>query len=355
MQSAGELTTEDKVLYYAAVGLFVLFAAGGIGLIKYWKPTARYSKFLRVLLGNVVICLCLCSFLFLVLEFYYRYLYDTTDSFAMTRTTARWFYRHYFTNNAGVRDDENYFSKRRPELERRISFIGDSFTVGHGVAEVEDRFANRVRSARIDKWEVHVWADAGRDTGTEIELIDQLAERGFEFDTVVLVYCLNDISDIVPEQKSIAERAAQAEPAQNFLCAHSLFINTYYFRIKARLTPEVTGYYAHLRSAYEGPVWNEQRRRLDKFREAVDSAGGRLLVVTFPFLHTLGDNYEYRAAHEKLRSFWAERNVPHLDLLDLFEQHRDETLTVNRYDAHPNDRAHALAAAAILDFLESEL
>jgi lysophospholipase L1-like esterase len=355
MQPAGELTFEDKLLYYAAVGLFILLAGAIFGLVRCWKPKARYAKFLRVLSGNVLTCLCLCTLLFLVLEFYYRYLYDATDSFAMTRTTARWFYRHYFVNNAEVRDDENYFSKRRPELERRISFIGDSFTVGHGVPEVEDRFANRVRAAHIDEWEIHVWADAGRDTGAEIELVKRLAERGFEFDTVVLVYCLNDISDIVPEQLRIAERVAQAEPERNFLCANSFLINTYYFRLKARLNPEVTGYYTHLRSAYEGHLWNEQRQRLDRFREACDAVGGRLLVVTFPFLHAMGDNYEFRAAHQKLRDFWSERSVPHLDLLDLFEQHRDETLTVNRYDAHPNERAHALAADAILEFLETNL
>jgi hypothetical protein len=39
--------------------------------------------------------------------------------------------------------------------------------------------------------------------------------------------------------------------------------------------------------------------------------------------------------------------VPVLDLRPVLESHAGEGLTVNRFDAHPNERAHALAAAAI--------
>jgi hypothetical protein len=74
-------------------------------------------------------------------------------------------------------------------------------------------------------------------------------------------------------------------------------------------------------------------------------------VVTFPFLQHLGPGYEFRAVHAQLGKFWQELGVPHLDLLDLYEAHRNERLTVNSHDAHPNVRAHALAAEAILDFV----
>jgi hypothetical protein len=74
-------------------------------------------------------------------------------------------------------------------------------------------------------------------------------------------------------------------------------------------------------------------------------------VLTFPFLQHLGPGYEFRAVHAKLGKFWQELGVPHLDLLDLYEAHRNETLMVNAHDAHPNARAHALAAEAISDFV----
>ena len=83
------------------------------------------------------------------------------------------------------------------------------------------------------------------------------------------------------------------------------------------------------------------------FRDLVQAHGGHLAVVTFPFLHALGPNYEYRFIHDKLDQLWRELHVPHLDLLSVFESLPPSQVTVNRYDAHPNEYANRLAAAAI--------
>ena len=78
-------------------------------------------------------------------------------------------------------------------------------------------------------------------------------------------------------------------------------------------------------------------------------------MITFPFLHALGANYEYRFVHEELDQFWKGLNVPHLDLLPLFGQSAPQQITVNRFDAHPNEYAHALAAGVIESFLVTQL
>ena len=43
-------------------------------------------------------------------------------------------------------------------------------------------------------------------------------------------------------------------------------------------------------------------------------------MVTFPFLHALGPNYEYQFVHEELDQFWRELKVPHLDLLEVYRE-----------------------------------
>jgi hypothetical protein len=78
-------------------------------------------------------------------------------------------------------------------------------------------------------------------------------------------------------------------------------------------------------------------------------------VVTFPFLQSLGDNYEYRPVHDELNRFWSALNVPQLDLLNTFTNLPREKTTVNRYDAHPNEFANALAAKAIESFLVEQM
>jgi hypothetical protein len=47
--------------------------------------------------------------------------------------------------------------------------------------------------------------------------------------------------------------------------------------------------------------------------------------------------------------------IPCLDLLPVLEPHASEKLTVNIFDAHPNERAHELAADAIADRLLGDL
>jgi hypothetical protein len=308
----------------------------------------------QIFVGNALVLLLLLSVVFLAGESYYRFVYDATDSFSQTRTSQRWFERHFEYNNAQVRDSENYVFNRRSNRPR-FTFIGDSFTAGHGIVDVENRFTNRIRQAKRGAWEIHTIADVGRDTGDEIKLIPSLLQYRYDFDHVVLVYCLNDINDIVPQSQRIVARSSQPEHRPGFLVEHSFLINTHYFRFKVRHDPEVIKYYYFVLAAYEGPIWQQQRERLEQFRDSCHNAGGRLSVVIFPFVHQLGPDNPYKATHEKLSRFWHELDVPCRDLLPAFEQHPGENFTVNRYDPHPNERAHAIAADAIQEFLESQL
>lgn len=75
-------------------------------------------------------------------------------------------------------------------------------------------------------------------------------------------------------------------------------------------------------------------------------------IGTFPFLHALGPNQEYQSVREKLDRLWLELGVPHLDLLPVFEGLPPRRVTVNRFDAHPNEYANQLAAAAIDPWLQ---
>ena len=81
---------------------------------------------------------------------------------------------------------------------------------------------------------------------------------------------------------------------------------------------EVREYFPSVATAYQGSTWYAQTRRLRQIANAVTSRGGRLAVVTFPFLHNLGPEYPFRDAHRSLAEFWRGEGVPHLDLLGTF-------------------------------------
>jgi lysophospholipase L1-like esterase len=295
--------------------------------------------------GNALVLLCLATPVLLAGETYFRFFCDTTDSLAYTRISERWVQRHWRVNCAGCRDNVEYSPALAPG-RRRISFVGDSFTAGHGIKDVEDRFPNRLRRAHPD-WEIHVLAAVGLDTGGELALMKKAFAKGYQVDQVVLVYCLNDVGDMLPPQADATARVVAELDNSGWLFRNSYMLNLWEHHYRASRDPYLGNYCAFVREAYGGALWERQRERLKAFRDLVQAHGGHLAVVTFPLLNALGPNYEYRFIHDKLDGLWQELGVPQLDLLPLYEGLPPSRLTVNRYDAHPNERANQLAAEAI--------
>jgi lysophospholipase L1-like esterase len=334
--------------------MFVAAPALSFGLLALFvrrlKRGKRPAGWARLVIGNALVFLCLATPLLLAGEAYFRFVYDTTDSLAYTRVSERWEQRHWRVNRAGCRDNVEYSPTLAPG-KRRISFVGDSFTAGHGIKEVEDRFPNRLRKAHPE-WEIQVLARVGLDTGDELALMQKVFRRGYQADIVVLVYCLNDIGDLMPAQAEATTRALEALDNGGWLLRNSYMLNLWYHHYKAARDPYLGNYSPFVREAYRTRLWAQQKERLKAFRDLVQAHGGRCAVVTFPFLHALGPKYEYQSVHEKLDRLWLELGVPHLDLLPVFEGLPPRRVTVNRFDAHPNEYANQLAAAALDQWLQ---
>jgi hypothetical protein len=75
-------------------------------------------------------------------------------------------------------------------------------------------------------------------------------------------------------------------------------LNLWYHHYKASRDPYLGNYCSFVREAYRGAIWEQQQERLKALRDLVQAHGGHLAVVTFPLLHALGPNYEYRFIHE---------------------------------------------------------
>jgi len=344
---------ENLVLVF----LLVVPGVSGWGLWRLYRRVYRReapNDWRRVLLGNLLLLSFLLSSVALGGEVYFRFLYDSTDSLLFSKVSQRWFNRYYRWNSANLRDTFDYSLRIAPG-RRRISFVGDSFTVGHGIKNVEDRFVNALRRGHPE-WEIHVLAMLGFNTGDEIDYLVKWINRGYQLDEVVLVYCLNDIGDLIPEECAAVSHANEDSRTGGWLRRNSYLVNTLYYRLKLRRDPALKGFYDYERAAYQdGPRWEQQKQRLTAFRNLVVSHGGRLAVVTFPFFHALGPDYPYEFVHRKLDQFWRDRSVPHLDLLSVYRDVPRERLIVNRYDAHPNEYANALAAPVIEKFLIEHL
>ncbi len=221
----------------------------------------------RLILGNALVLLCLVTPVLLAGETYFRFFYDTTDSLAYTRVSERWVQRHWHVNSAGCRDNVEYSPALEPG-RHRISFVGDSFTAGHGIKDVEDRFANRLRRAHPD-WEIHVLASVGLDTGGEVALMKKAFARGYQVDQVVLVYCLNDIGDLMPPQADVTGRVLAELDNSGWLFRDSYMLNLWHHHYTASRDPYLKDYCSFVREAYSGALWEQQKERLKAFRDLV--------------------------------------------------------------------------------------
>jgi lysophospholipase L1-like esterase len=284
-----------------------------------------------------------------VVELYFAIVYDQSDSFNMSNVSKHWFARHVRTNPEGFRDDKP-FLKEIPEGVRRVCFVGDSFTFGHGVNNAADRFSDRVGrrldSARPGTFLVSNIGSPGIHVQLVTNLVEKIVEQGYKIDLVVYTICLNDIEGYEPAIGGLQKRLDLYSP-KFFLFRETYFLNMLYFRVEQARLPDVRSYYSQLADSYRGTPWYGMRRKLDELREFCEDRQIDLRIVVFPFLHNLGPDYPFDAGHEKISEYCREAGLACLDLKSVLLPHVGEGLTVNRFDAHPNERANLLAAEAI--------
>jgi hypothetical protein len=344
----------NEILEYGFFLLLPCVCGGALLLLaRRLKQQPGPVRWGTLILGNALTLLLLFSLGLAAGEGYFRFAYDTTDSLDFTRVCQRWAARYWRLNTWHCRDDVEYALGIQPG-KRRLTFLGDSFTTGHGIKHLEDRFANRLRRAHPD-WEVHLLARNGFDTGDEIAGLREVLAAGYQLQDVVLVYCLNDVADLQPEYAQMLAQVTAEAARTGWLRRHSYLVDFLYCRYRAWRDPRLRDYYPFVRDAYRSSLWQQQKQRLRLLRDLVQSHGGRLFVVTFPFLHALGPAYPWQSVHDELDQLWRDLNVPHLDLLPCYTNYPPARLTINRFDAHPNEFANQLAAEAMDKFLSPRL
>ena len=211
---------------------------------------------------------------------------------------------------------------------------------------------NRIRRLHPD-WEVHAIAKPGLDTSTEVEIMHNLTvSNGYRLDQVVLIYNMNDIGEVMPGWVEGYKKMMADGFRKSWLCENSYFVNLYYHLWQLRRNSYLQKYFDEVEAAYKGPLWEIEKIGLTAFDNMTRIRGGRLLVVTLPFMD---ESWRFKSAHERLDNFWKEKGVPNLDLFSTFINVPPSKLVVNTHDAHPNEYAHALAAAAIDEFLKQEI
>lgn len=296
-------------------------------------------------------------FLLTLPELGFALFYDQTDSFSLTTASQRWFDLHVVTNEDGFRDDQPY-PDHVPDDAVHLCFAGDSFTFGHGVRDASHRFTNRIRQQLDQESPGRFIVSNTGLPGVDIRmlqdaLLPDLYKRDVPIDVLIYVFVPNDIEYLVERSGAFYQSISELQPGF-FLFRDTYFYNWLYFRWQGMRHPALQGYYAHLQDAYTGAPWQRMTERLEQLRETCREHDTELQIVVFPFLHRINGNPPFTVAHEQMAAFCRAQEIPYVDLAPVLKQHADEPLVVNAFDAHPNERAHAIAAEAIVAELSGQ-
>ena len=99
--------------------------------------------------------------------------------------------------------------------------------------------------------------------------------------------------------------------------------------------------------------WELSRQALLDIQKQTEANGTEFLLVIFPFYYELQSTYPFQVVHDIVSVFAQRNSIDVLDLRDAFPGFDGPELWVYETDQHPNEQAHALAAASVFRYLRA--
>ena len=322
----------------------VVSTACGVATVLLYRSAKRrraLGSARTVITANLLLIVMLASAAFGALDAYFRFGYEGTDNFGATPATVEWLQKYYHMNNWNWRDNVDY-AAASPAGKTRITFLGDSSTEGAGIKDVDQRFGNLIRNQNPDRYDVQVFARGGNSTGKELrDLLDAYRGQGYSTDIVVVVYDLNDATDLSASylrwERSGYERTRAA--IERPWVQSSALLTMLVARWEGARNLDIGEYAKLLEQGCQGLDWQKQLLRLRLLHDLCVSQGAQMVLVSLPS--------HYPAIETLLNEWCREFEVPFLGLQSVFDADPTASWHVSEADGHPNERAHAAFAARI--------
>jgi len=273
----------------------------------------------------------------------------------LTRPSNEGIYRgaYYLSNSVGFRGRE--FTAFPAEGVTRIAIIGDSFTMGDGVAEEEAYpwlLEHSLNQRGQGEFEVLNFGLSGINVHQAVERGKRLAER-FHVDLLIYGLTVNDIEG--PHYRKTADADGFVEQRARF----ARFANSPSYLLRV-LWPQIAaldelrrprpGTYLHelMVNYFDNPeAWRDFTKGLDDLA----AAGEELERPPIVFIHTLlvylNWLHPLQPIYSKVDLAAHSRGFAVIHSLPEHFGHQPERLWVSLLDAHPNPAGHRILAAAL--------
>ena len=218
-----------------------------------------------------------------------------------------WVVRGAGYNSDGMRDRAHPIAK--PPGVHRIVCLGDSVTVGHGVARHEsypfllESFLQQMKvSVEVLNVAVSGWSTLQEAMGYE------LIARKYRPDHIFLGVCLNDVAEM---HNNLTE---PPPPIVSMLQRHSALVR-WVIDAKGREVGQVRDLFTEPPTPAVEDGWRRVFREIERLQAMTQADGCALSVVVFPFRFQLQPDAPRPVAQERLFRWCLEHDIPSLDLL----------------------------------------
>jgi lysophospholipase L1-like esterase len=272
---------------------------------------------------------------------------------------------HHQVNPSGFRGPP---FRQTPSGARRLVFLGDSFTFGEGVRD-EHTYAEVTARTLTTPDTVIEAVNLGVGGYNTAQASATLKSIGLAFDpaVVVLGYVPNDAEPALfrvdpasgrPVRRNrealIEAEGAPQSPPSTGLYRLRLARLIWQSRTQARLAKQTIAYYQSLYTD-DREGWKETQRALRDIMNTCRDRNIPCIVVMFPVLFELNDNYPFEAIHAKVGDVVRAGDGIFIDLLPALKGLDAPSLWVHPTDQHPNERVHAIAGKLVAEALRAEV
>jgi len=295
-------------------------------------------------LGNVGTLVMPLMVLLVFLEIGFMFVEQSHEG-ALSLASHVWFQRHWPPmTGIGYRDAPHTDTAGT----KKVLLVGDSFTSGHGLKDVADRYGNVLAGKLGKQYTVYNLGISGSDTRDEYK---RFTEFGIRPDMLVLQYFPNDI------EKAAAGRGVTLGGMRPYgdlrtplrqLVQVSYLFNYIYWQLPHG---DAAPFMEYTRKVYTDPgVMNDHLNDLGKFVAIRDSLHIPMYVVLFPFSHNLAKTSQYTAP---IARFFRQHNVPVLEVGSVVNDIDPNDRIVGRNDFHASAVVNRRVGNALFDLIST--
>ena len=354
-----------KIFYNFIVFLLLIFIYFILNQINEYNIWNRFSSFIILIISIIHLFNCLIEvprttfsikikdlkllffstliiILFLEVTFFF---FPRSHFFGNTLASKNW--HTMYKNPINYYGYHDYEPKNK---KKTILFVGDSFTQGHGIKNVNDRFSNKIQEYDNTFSCINIGKN-GLDSKQEFTtMLDFISKSNIKPKTIILQYFGNDIEGIAYTKikKKSKETYSNLSKPIKLLVKGSYLINYLYWIYPHE---DYKPYLNYLKKAYSNPeIVKEHLADLNKFVDYTAKNKINLKVLIFPFL--VDSKLSDEIYENKIETFFRLKNIETISVKELVRKIDKNALIINKNDGHASVLVNEIIAKKIYKSLK---